>query len=534
MSKNLNEYNSKRDFKKTLEPKGKIEKSNDGLIFVVQHHIASADHYDFRLEWEGVLLSWAVPKGPSYNTREKRLAIKVEDHPISYHNFEGIIPKDQYGGGVVMLWDTGIWKPNVDIKEGLSKGELKFSLEGSRLKGNWALIKWKNKSDNQKNHWLLLKEKDEYVNDDYNISKFDTSITTGRTMSEIKSGQDASFKTNSLEKVDAHLAKLVKDIPKEEGWIYETKYDGYRIIAFAESNIIKLQTRNHKDYTDKFPSITKALLDLASGRSMVLDGEMAITEDSGKTDFQSLQKYMSNSKSKKPTYIIFDILSLDGDDLREKPLVERKNILERIMKGASPNLHYSGYVIGQGKESFKAACEAGLEGIIGKKADSFYRGGRDGSWIKIKCDNRQEFVIGGYTLTDKRKSGISALLLGVYQGEELNYIGRAGTGISEADIKLLEGKFASLKRNNPYFINPPKERSTEKITWLKPELIAEIKFADWTKNNLLRQASYKGIREDKNTKSVEAEKPQTNKPEVEGIIITHPKKHYIVPLKSQS
>jgi len=508
MDTKLREYHEKRNFEKTLEPEG-IEKNNEeSLNFVVQHHMARRDHYDFRLEWAGILLSWAVPREPSYDTREKRLAVQVEDHPLDYRNFEGTIPKGEYGGGVVMLWDEGFWEPYGNVEEGLRKGELKFTLQGRRMKGKWALIRLKSKQGETKENWLLLKEKDEYAKLFDGISEFTTSIRTGRTMEEIEQGEARKFTSNPFDKVDVQLAKLVNKVPDGDDWIYEMKYDGYRIVAFVEGNHVRLLTRNGNDYQQRFYDIASSLTNWAKGRSMVLDGEMVITDATGKTDFQALQNYMKNAKSQKLTYIVFDLLALDGKDLRKHTMMQRKEILETLMKDTPLNLYYSRYIKGMGKESFTAACEAGMEGIIGKKVDSIYSGGRNGDWIKLKCDKRQEFVIGGYTLSDKKAKGISALLLGVYEGDKFIYSGRAGTGMSQNDMQALEEEFSHMKRMDSPFQSPPKPRTKEEFTWLQPALVAEIKFAEWTKENLLRQASFKGLRTDKNPKEVKREKSE--------------------------
>nr|WP_308742349.1 DNA ligase D [uncultured Anaerocolumna sp.] len=511
MTSKLNEYNQKRNFDRTFEPEGKTEDSEEILRFVVQHHLARKDHYDLRLEWNEVLLSWAVPKGPSYDTHDKRLAVQVEDHPLEYRNFEGTIPKGEYGGGVVMLWDEGFWEPYGNVEEGLREGMLKFVLKGKRLKGKWALVRLKAKAGETKDNWLLLKEKDDYVKDTDGISEFITSIRTGRTMKEIEEGEDEKIIRNPFSKVDVQLAKLVNTVPEGEDWLYELKYDGYRIIAFVEGNSVRLITRNGNDYMRRFHDVATSLIDLAGGRAVVLDGEMAVTDPSGKTDFQALQNYMKNPKTQNLTYIVFDLLALDGVDLRGYPLIKRKEMLETLMKDAPKNLYYSRYVRGIGKESFAVACDAGMEGIVGKKADSVYSGTRNGDWIKLKCDKRQEFVIGGYTLSDKKTWGISSLLLGIYEGEELVYAGRAGTGLSESDMKTLEKKFENIKRMNPAFKIAPSPKSNEKITWLEPELVAEIKFAEWTKENLLRQASFKGIRTDKDPMDIKKEKAEDEK-----------------------
>ncbi len=534
MTAQLNEYNQKRNFEKTIEPRGMPEDSGELLRFVVQHHIARNDHYDFRLEWNGTLLSWAVPKGPSYNAHHKRLAVRMEDHPLEYRNFEGTIPKGQYGGGVVMLWDEGYWVPYGNAEEGIKNGPLKFVLNGKRLKGKWVLIRLKSKEGENADNWLLLKEKDEYARNDDGIYEFNTSIKTGRTMAEIEAGEEEKKARNPFDKADAQLAKLVNTVPKGDNWLYEMKYDGYRITAFAQSGSVRLLTRNGSDYTKRFADIAQAVINLSSSRAMILDGEVICADETGKSDFQALQNYIKNPEHKSLTYVVFDLLALDGVDLRGRRLIERKEKLEALLKNAPENLYYSRHVEGGGKASFDAACKAGMEGIIGKKYDSVYSGRRNGDWIKIKCDKRQEFVIGGYTLSDKKTSGVSSLLLGVYEGEDLIYAGRAGTGFSESDMKELEGKFKSLIKQKPPFKIAPKPKSNEKIAWIEPKYAAEIKFKEWTKDNQLRQASFKGLRTDKNIKDIKREETEKETEKqvkadkksiiIEGIKITNPDK----------
>jgi bifunctional non-homologous end joining protein LigD len=514
MDYKLKEYNKKRNFENTLEPESTnigeyigTEKPEEHLRFVVQHHLARRDHFDFRLEWNGSLLSWAVPKGPSYNNHDKRLAVQVENHPLEYRNFEGTIPKGEYGGGIVMLWDEGYWVPESNVDEGLRNGSLKFSLKGKRLKGKWALVRLKVKeNEKSKDNWLLLKEKDEYAKTVDGISDFSTSIKTGRTMTEINQGAEDKIIKNPISHADVQLAKLVNTAPEGDNWLYELKYDGYRILAYIEDNNAKLITRNGNDLTNRFKDIASSLIDFAVGRAMILDGEMVITDEEGKTDFQALQNYMRNPSDQNLTYIIFDILALDGADLRERHLIDRKNMLDTLMKDAPKNLYYSKYIKGNGNDNFVAACKLNLEGIVGKKADSVYSGTRNGDWIKLKCDKRQEFVIGGYTLSDKKTSGISSILLGFYENENLIYAGRAGTGFTENSMKELEIKFKSIIKKETPFKETQKSKKNEDIIWLEPIMVAEIKFAEWTKENLLRQASFKGIRTDKEPKEIVMEK----------------------------
>ncbi len=512
MAGNLDEYKRKRDFERTLEPEGHTEQSEEGLRFVIQHHMARKEHYDLRLEWGGALLSWAVPKGPSYSTKDKRLAVQVEDHPLDYRHFEGTIPKGEYGGGTVMIWDEGTWEPAGDVETGLRDGSLKFALHGIRLKGKWALVRLKAKEGETKDNWLLLKEKDAYARESDGIEEFTTSARTSRSMEEIEAGAEARVTKNPFSITDVQLAKLVREVPEGDDWLYELKYDGYRILAYLEGSTIRLMTRNGHDYTKRFQAAANALLDWASGRAMVLDGEMAVIDASGKTDFQALQNHLKNPKAHALTYLVFDLLALDGEDLRGRRLVDRKEILEGLMKGAPNNLHYSQHVRGHGKESLAAACELGMEGIVGKKAGSPYSGTRNGDWIKLKCDNRQEFVIGGYTLTDKKTEGISALLLGVYTGDDLVYTGRAGTGLSQAEAKGLLTQFEGLRNQESPFREAPKPKVNEEITWLLPRLVAEIKFAEWTEENLLRQASFQGLRVDKDARQVTMEKTDGDTP----------------------
>ncbi|OQA16412.1 MAG: putative DNA ligase-like protein [Firmicutes bacterium ADurb.Bin356] len=491
----LSAYKNKRDFSKTPEPQGSNGHASDLLRFTVQYHIARSRHYDLRLEWNGVFLSWAVPKGPSYNVKDKRLAVQVEAHPLEYKDFEGVIPKGEYGGGVVMLFDEGFWEPHNDTAKGLDEGMLKFTLHGRRLKGKWALIRLKQSNRADKANWLLIKENDEHVKPTDGKSGFLSSIRTGRTIKEIEEGGAVKYIQNPFNSADVQLAKLASSAPLGEEWVYELKFDGYRVLAFIEAGAVRLVSRNSKDYTERFKKIAASLLAHANTRAMVLDGEMIVITPDGKSDFQALQNY--KERPEHLVYAVFDLLALDGEDLRAQPLYKRKAQLEELLYGAPRNIHFSLHLAADGNKSLFAACEAGMEGIIGKRLNSLYSGTRNGDWVKLKCLKEQEFVIGGYARSEKRQNGLSSILLGVYENGSLKYAGRAGTGFKETEMVRLLTEFEPHKSAHPHFLNPPKPRKDEEFTWLAPMLAAKVQFAQWTNEGLLRHASYKGLRTDK-------------------------------------
>lgn len=500
----LKKYNDKRNFKKTCEPKGLSKrKINKKKIFCVQFHKARRDHYDFRLEFEGVLLSWAVPKGLSYNPSDKRLAVKVEDHPIDYAMFEGVIPKGEYGGGSVLLWDVGYYKETENFKKGLKNGVLKFKLFGKRIKGGWSLIKIKD-SDN----WLLIKENDDFALSEDGTSKYLISVKTGRTSEEIVMKEDLANKRNPFDSANVELASLATQIPKSNDYLFEIKYDGYRVLIFIEQNKVRIKSRNNIDYTSKFLLFSKTLSNWSNSRAMVLDGEMVVFDEAGKSNFQKLQNALKNKSEQDISFMVFDILALDGKDLRTSPLIKRKEILKDVLINAPDPIIFCDYVIGNGDKCFDFAKNMNLEGIIAKRLDSLYVEGRSEYWLKIKCYNRQEFVIGGYSVSIKKS--ISSLLLGVFENGKFVFVGRVGTGIRDIDFNTLLVEFKKLKCKRTYFVNPPKAKANEKIYWLKPSLLAEVQYAEFTQDNLLRQPSFKGLRKDKLASNVMLEAESFN------------------------
>jgi len=476
----LTEYNKKRDFDISTEPKGKMAKTKiQNLKFVMQKHNARNLHYDFRLEHKGVLVSWAVPKGISLDPKVKRLAVHVEDHPLDYANFEGVIPKGEYGAGTVQIWDSGNYYSLKDFSKGLKNGELKIVLNGKKLKGEFHLIRTK---DNQ---WLIFKSKDQ----------FSENETPTNKKSKTKQSK------NPFDKVSVELAELSNTIPSGKDWLFETKYDGYRIVAFVENGRVKLATRNNNDYTQKFASIEKALKRHFKDSAVVLDGEIVVVDSSGRSDFSALQNSIKTGKQDF-VYCIFDLLAFGGEDLRQEKLQIRKELLRKCLRGCPDNLIFSDYVIGKGKQTFALAKKLGLEGVIAKKIDSTYTGTRSGNWLKIKCYKRQEFVIGGYTTTDKNEN-LSALLLGYYDQNKLIYVGKVGTGFNQSKRQELRQLFEKHKSDKSYFSDSIK--SNEKITYLKPKLVAEIQFAEITKSGNIRQGSFVDIRDDKPPKDVKLE-----------------------------
>lgn len=523
----LKKYQQKRNFTQTPEPKGKVAASKKKLklSYLIQKHAASHLHYDFRLELNGVLLSWAVPKGPCLDPDVKRLAMHVEDHPLEYGKFEGIIPKGQYGGGTVMLWDTGVWVPKDDnVMQAYKKGDLKFSLVGKRLQGDWKLIRI-NQDDKT---WLLIKAKDEYskkLNEQDILADEKTSVTTNRTMEEIAtnfkkiwSGKAKEKNQSAAEKINLtlpvskfptkilpQLATLVDKPPEGNNWLHEMKLDGCRILAFKKNSQIQLMTRNGNGWTEKFKSIATAVKNLAI-KNVVLDGEIVILNENQKSDFQALQNSLKDGDDTRFIYYVFDILYADKYNLMELSLLERKEVLHNVIGDISDVIRYSDHIVGSGEKILSKACELSLEGIVSKNATSTYVEGRTKSWLKIKCIKRQEFVVGGFTKPKNARPHFGSLLIGTYDKEgELVYNGHVGTGFTMQSLAMLHELFTRYHTDiNPFNTKPPKMKD---ITWVKPKIIVEVEFTEWTTDNILRHPSFKGIRTDKKPKIVKKELP---------------------------
>jgi bifunctional non-homologous end joining protein LigD len=514
----LQEYDKKRNFRKTPEPSGKLKRSKkEQLIFVIQEHHASHLHYDFRLEWEGVLKSWSVPKGPSLDPATKRLAVEVEDHPIEYAKFHGTIPKGEYGGGEVFIWDKGTWIPKGDPAEGLKKGRLEFTLKGERLHGDWVLIRTK-RPGVSKPQWLLIKRTDEYA-EEGNVAEViggeeaarEESVRTKpkKKVVPVKKVGKASKVSKSTvpEFIPPQLAQLVSEPPVGENWAHEAKFDGYRIQAHVNGSEVRLMTRAGNDWTEKYEPIVKALKKLKV-KQAIFDGEVVLLNEEGKSDFQRLQNVMSQKELSSLTYYVFDLLYLNGEDLRPKMLSERKDILQNVLKPLKKSqVLFSEHFDVEGDSFLQASCDLNLEGIISKRLDMPYISGRAESWVKSKCKLRQEFVIGGYTEGQGlRKKEFGSLLLGVYEGGSLRYVGKVGTGF---DKKLLQNMMKKVKaletKTSPFEIKEPRGKG---IHWVKPELVAEIAFAQWTKDKILRVPVFQGLREDKPAEQIHAEKPK--------------------------
>ncbi|MES2801914.1 MAG: DNA ligase D [Bdellovibrionota bacterium] len=506
----LQEYRTKRDFKKTLEPRGRKFSTKEKRIFVVQKHAASHLHYDLRLELDGVLKSWAIPKGPSLNPNDKRLAVEVEDHPIDYAYFEGSIPLGEYGGGDVIVWDKGEWIAPKSPLKALEKGHLEFELHGEKLSGRWMLVRTRRIGTSKKNQWLLIKRHDEFAEIDHDILEKDKSVITGQRLPEKTSRplkKKKVVKAKLPDFIEPQLALLAEVPPKGENWIHEIKLDGYRTFCHKQKSEIKLLTRSGLDWTNKYKFIEQECKKIQAD-SVMLDGEIVWVDNNGVSRFQGLQNSLEKNNSKELFYYVFDILHLNGQDLREMPLLERKMLLKKLLQDShSKKLLFSDYWKGDGTNVLKSACHLHLEGIVSKESHSLYQSGRNKNWIKSKCSKLQEFVIGGYTLQNNKSLG--ALLMGAYNLQnEFQYLGRVGIGFNSAESTKLLEKLRKLKTTQSNFtVKSPPQRE---VHFVKPSLVAQIEFGAWTNEKILRHAAYKGLRLDKKAKSVQLEEATLN------------------------
>lgn len=538
----LDEYNRKRDFAATPEPGGTPEaerkrSAKHALQYCIQKHDATRLHYDFRLELDGTLKSWAVPKGPSLDPKSRRLAVHVEDHPLEYATFEGTIPAGHYGAGDVIVWDRGIWEPEGDPHEGYRKGKLKFSLEGEKLSGSWNLVR--TKMDGGKEQWFLIKSNDQAARPekDYDIVKeLPDSVLSDRTLIPRTRGKaklevDAKpVKTPAVkprknpakqstlsnakaaplpDSIKPQLATLVESVPDGD-WRYEVKFDGYRIMARIESGKVQLFTRNGHDWTAKMPQQAEALAALGL-ESAWLDGEVVVPNEEGTPDFQALQNAFEAGRSGSIVYYLFDLPYLNGMDLREAPLEERRAALAQVLdQSDSDLLRFSADFTEHPESVLESACQMNLEGLIGKRAGSPYVSRRSNSWVKIKCKNRQEFIIVGYTDPKGARSGFGALLLGLHDDQgKLMYAGKVGTGFNQATLKSLHTKLKALEVSKSPLAKAPPAADVRGAHWLKPELMCEVAYAEMTRQGVVRHSVFHGLRSDKPATAITHEKPST-------------------------
>ncbi len=531
MADNLQKYWTKRDFGVTSEPKGAVTKPGKALNFVIQKHAARRLHYDFRLELDGTLKSWAVPKGPSLDPADKRMAVHVEDHPLAYATFEGVIPPGQYGAGTVIVWDRGVWIPTGDAHEGYRQGKLKFELQGEKLQGRWTLVRMRGRGNERQEPWLLIKERDETARPaaEYDITEAlpDSVNANGGARATAKrparrAGARKAPKERSAGSAPVpdgarsaklplalapQLATLATSAPTQGDWIYEIKFDGYRVLARVDGSDIRLFTRRGHDWTSKLKHLLPAIAALNLPNAWI-DGEIVIESGQGRTDFQALQNAFDAAATGDIHYLVFDLPYYADHDLRQVPLRERRNLLRQLMASkASDLLKFSEDFEADAGSLLEAACQLRLEGVIGKRADSSYVSARSPTWIKLKCTQRQEFVIGGYTDPKGSRTGIGSLLLGVHDVHgRLIYSGNVGTGFDHKTLNDLHGKLSAMKTAKPAFHQLP---TSIKGHWVSPKLVAEVSFGEWTSEGRIRHSVFHGLRTDKSPATITEEKAVT-------------------------
>ncbi len=515
----LRDYNAKRDFARTAEPAGTLAKGQ-GNRFLVQKHDATRLHYDFRLEIDGVLKSWAVTRGPSLDPDQKRLAVRTEDHPLSYADFEGVIPAGEYGGGTVMLWDEGTWSPiKGKSAKDIDKGHLHFVLAGQRMRGEWLLVRLKPKGNEKRENWLLRKVADaEAGGTDTLTATLLTSVKTGRTMEDIAGGvkpRKAAKRAKAAKAtrpgfVEPQLATLVDAVPAGGNWLHEVKYDGYRILIATGGDGVRLFTRTGLDWTDRFPAIAEAAATLPPG--LLIDGEVVALRD-GKPDFSTLQAAIKDGGDMR--CFVFDLLHDAEGDRRDAPLVARKESLRAVLADVDPRIAFSEHVTGSGEQLFAAMCAEGYEGVVSKQADAPYRGTRSKVWLKVKCTHRQEFVIAGWLPSEAKSRRLKSLLLAVQGEDGLRYVGKVGTGFDAAAMDALRDALAPLARKTAPVDVPAAMRRGAR--WVTPTLVAEVAFAEFTADGIVRHASFIGLRRDKAAKDVVRETPVAAPP------VSHPR-----------
>jgi bifunctional non-homologous end joining protein LigD len=519
----LQRYRAKRDFEQTPEPPPARAAARAGrpLSFVIQKHDATRLHYDFRLELDGVLLSWAVPKGPSFDPADKRMAVRTEDHPLSYGGFEGRIPAGQYGAGTVILWDRGTWHPLGDPHAGLAAGKLAFDLAGAKLRGRWELVRMKAAAGNGRETWLLFKKRDPDARprSEYDVvAALPDSVVNAKTTAAVPAPAAAlppvgpppgGVKAAMPSSLSPQLAKLAAAVPKDGDWIFEVKFDGYRVLTRIARGEPKMITRGGGDWTARMPALAQALRDLGL-QSAWLDGEIVVRGAQGQADFNALQNAFDTRRTQAIVYQLFDLPYCEGQDLRNEPLHARRELLRRLLEArGGPLLQFSAALPGDATQALQAACKAQLEGVMAKRRDAPYRSTRSDSWLKLKCRQRQEFVIGGYTQRSDGSAEVGSLLLGVHDAQgELRHAGRVGTGWSRPAARELYVQLQALAAKASPFAQDAKRRSTagpSGARWVRPTLVAEVQFAEWTPAGQVRQASFVSLRSDKPAREITRE-----------------------------